>query len=104
MYVHRFDHGYPTSSVKCNGALAETLPYFWSKDILFTKAVLEPGSRTLAIRTTGEWLIIIVLLPVVYKLSAQLCEGYEESGIVCDAEGEIFSLNNGIKGPCDEED
>ena len=74
------------------------------KTSFLPEAVLEPGSRTLAIRTTGEWLIIIVLLPVVYKLSAQLCEGYEESGIVCDAEGEIFSLNNGIKGPCDEED
>jgi hypothetical protein len=66
-------------------------------------AVLEPGSNTLAIRTTGEWLIIMILLPVVYRLSAQLCGGYVESGIVCDAEEEIFSLNNGIKRPCDED-
>jgi hypothetical protein len=26
----------------------------------------------------------MVLLPVVYRLSAQMCEGFEESGIACE--------------------
>jgi len=101
MYVRRFDHGYPTPS---DGTLAEALPHLRSEDILFTKAAFEPGSRRLAIRTTGRLLTIMVLLPVVYRLSTQLCEGFEESGIVCDAEGENFSLDNCIKRPRDEED
>lgn len=33
-YVRRFDHGYPTPSLKRDGALAEALPYLYDKDIL----------------------------------------------------------------------
>ncbi|KAE8373108.1 hypothetical protein BDV26DRAFT_301319 [Aspergillus bertholletiae] len=33
-YVRRFDHGYPTHHLECNGALSEILPYLQQKDIL----------------------------------------------------------------------
>ncbi|KAA8642605.1 hypothetical protein EYZ11_011577 [Aspergillus tanneri] len=33
-YIRRFEHGYPTPSLECNGALTAILPYLQQKDIL----------------------------------------------------------------------